>query len=102
MEAQMKLTTGLVFKNEEETYLTAIEVRNKWWIPILEKAGIKYRKPYQTRHTYASMMLSAGEPLTWVASQMGHASVVTTAKRYVRWIPESDPLVGSRAVDMFM
>lgn len=28
---------------------------------------------YQTRHTFASMMLSAGEHPMWVAQQMGHA-----------------------------
>jgi integrase len=46
-------------------------------------------------------MLSAKEPLLWVSQQMGHADVLVTAKKYVRWIPESDPLVGSRAVEMF-
>jgi len=71
------------------------------WKPVLKKAGVKYRNPYQTRHTYASMMLSASEPLAWVSKQMGHSSIVTTATKYVRWIPESDPLVGNRAVEMF-
>src|SRR5690606_17248828 len=36
------------------------------WKKLLERAGVKYRKPYQTRHTYASMMLSAGEHPMWV------------------------------------
>ncbi len=31
------------------------------WVPAMKKAGVRYRRPYQTRHTYASMMLSAGE-----------------------------------------
>ncbi|WP_316867790.1 site-specific integrase [Ralstonia mannitolilytica] len=39
---------------------------------------MRYRKPYQTRHTYASMMLSAGEYLMWVARQMGHANATIT------------------------
>nr|WP_246404134.1 tyrosine-type recombinase/integrase [Halomonas stenophila] len=49
--------------------------------------GDRYRRPYQTRHTYASMMVSAGEPLAWVSRQMGHTSVVTTARIYANWIP---------------
>lgn len=71
------------------------------WKPALKEADVKYRNPYQTRHTYASMMLSAEEPLLWVSHQMGHADVLVTAKKYARWIPESDPLAGSRAVKMF-
>jgi len=31
------------------------------WIPAIKKSGIRYRNPYQTRHTYASMMLTADE-----------------------------------------
>ena len=33
----------------------------KFWEWGLKQAGLRYRNPYQTRHTYASMMLSAGE-----------------------------------------
>ena len=36
-------------------------IRRTLWIPTLKRAGVRYRNPYQTRHTYASMMLSAGE-----------------------------------------
>jgi integrase len=38
----------------------------------LKKANIDYRNPYQTRHTYASQMLSRGENPMWVAHQLGH------------------------------
>lgn len=101
LQSQKALTTGLVFINEEGTYLTPNDINNDMWKPALKEAGVKYRNPYQTRHTYASMMLSAEEPLLWVSQQMGHADVLVTAKKYARWIPESDPLAGSRAIKMF-
>ena len=47
-------------------------IRKTMWMPAIKKAGVRYRRPYQTRHTYASMMLSAGEPPMSVAKQMGH------------------------------
>jgi hypothetical protein len=56
-----------------------------------------YRRPYQTRPTYASMMVSAGEPLAWVSNQMGHASVVTTARIYAGWIPTTNSQAGMLA-----
>ncbi len=31
------------------------------WRTVLKRAGVRYRNPYQMRHTYASMILSAGE-----------------------------------------
>jgi integrase len=58
---------------------------------------VRYRNPYQTRHTYASMMLSAGEHPMWVAQQMGHSDWGMIRKVYGRFLPDADPNVGSRA-----
>jgi integrase len=74
-------------------------IRESMWIPALKRAGVRYRKPYQTRHTYASMMLMAGENPMWVAKQMGHTDWSLTAKRYARWIPSDMPDAGSKAVE---
>jgi integrase len=51
---------------------------------------VKYRCPYQTRHTFASMMLSSGKNPMWVASQMGHADWGMIRKVYGRWISQSN------------
>lgn len=57
------------------------------WTAALTRAGVRYRCPYQTRHTYASMMLSAGEDPTYIAAQMGHRDWGMIRKVYARWIP---------------
>ncbi len=36
-------------------------IRKKIWILAVKKAHIKYRNSYQTRHTFASTLLSRGE-----------------------------------------
>lgn len=64
-------------------------IRKTAWIPALERAGIKYRYPYQTRHTFASTMLSRGENPLWVAQQMGHKDWGQIIKIYGQWIPPS-------------
>ncbi len=64
-------------------------IRKRIWIPALKKAGINYRNPYQTRHTFASMMLSRGEKPMFVAQQMGHKDWSMIIKVYGRWIPQS-------------
>ncbi|HTH62984.1 MAG TPA: site-specific integrase [Paraburkholderia sp.] len=71
------------------------------WTRALRKAKVRYRKPYQTRHTYASMMLSAGEHPMWVARQMGHSNQNTTVRIYARWMPQADPDAGGKAVEKF-
>lgn len=76
-------------------------IRQGPWKTALKKAGVRYRRPYQTRHTYASMMLTAGEPLGWLANQMGHSDLSMLARVYARWIKSATPEVGNKAVAMF-
>lgn len=76
-------------------------IRKTMWMPALKRGGVRYRFPYQTRHTYASMMLSAGEHPMWVAAQMGHADWTMIARVYGRWMPEADPNAGEKAHEKF-
>src|SRR5688500_14746674 len=39
------------------------------------------------RHTYASLLLAAGAPITYVSAQLGHANPSTTLRYYAKWIP---------------
>lgn len=76
-------------------------IREGFWVKALKRAKVRYRRPYQTRHTYASMMLSAGESPMWVADQMGHGDWTMIARIYGRWIPEVAPDAGNKAVEIF-
>jgi len=71
------------------------------WMKLIEHAGVKYRNPYQTRHTYARMMLSAGEHPMWLADQMGHSDWTMIAKVYGKWMPDANLTAGSKAVALF-
>jgi len=42
---------------------------------------------YQTRHTFASNALAAGEAPSWVAAMLGHASPEMLFSVYARFIP---------------
>ena len=64
-------------------------IRKRVWTPALAKAKIKYRKPYSTRHTYASIQLSQGKNPLWVAQQMGHKDWGMIIKTYGRWIKDN-------------
>ena len=76
-------------------------IRDLFWVKIIPKAGVRYRNPYQTRHTYASMMLSAGEHPMWVAQQLGHRDWGMIRKVYGRFMKDAAPDAGSKAEAMF-
>ena len=52
----------------------------------LPTPGGRAHTPKDLRDTYVSQLLSAGIPLPYVSSQIGHADVATTARNYARWI----------------
>tara|TARA_R110002050_G_scaffold288924_5_gene441255 strand:- start:1069 stop:1695 length:627 start_codon:yes stop_codon:yes gene_type:complete len=64
------------------------QIYNQCWVPSLKKSGIKYRTQYNTRHTYASTMLTENMPIAWVAKQLGHSNATETLKTYARWMSE--------------
>ena len=76
-------------------------IRETLWAHALKRAGVRYRYPYQTRHTYASMMLSAGENPMWVAKQMGHSDWGMIRRIYGRWITDDNDRSGGMAVARF-
>lgn len=59
--------------------------RRSYWTPTLKLLGIRYRRPYNMRHTYATAMLMAGMTPAFCARQLGH-SVEMFLRTYARWI----------------
>jgi integrase len=59
--------------------------RRSYWTPTLKRLGIRYRRPYNMRHTYATMMLMAGMTPAFCARQLGH-SVEMFLRTYSKWL----------------
>ncbi|WP_253893540.1 tyrosine-type recombinase/integrase [Serratia marcescens] len=75
-------------KNDQAgEHYAAGSLRNLW-CATMKRAGLRYRKAYQTRHTYACWSLSAGANPTFIASQMGHSSAQMVYSVYGAWMPE--------------
>ena len=60
---------------------------NRVWYPLLRYLAIEKRRPYQTRHTTATMMLASGENPEWIAKLMGHANTQMLFTVYSRFVP---------------
>ena len=57
------------------------------WARTITKSGIRYRRMYECRHTFASWALAAGELPEWVARTLGHVDTSMVYKTYGRYIP---------------
>ncbi len=47
------------------------------WATALGDAGIAYQRPYDCRHSFASMLLHEGRSVIYVARQLGHSAQLT-------------------------
>jgi integrase len=74
-------------------------VMQERWVLLHKLAGVRYREPYQCRHSSVSWQLMAGENLMKVAKNHGH-SLATMLKTYAHWIDtdsETDEIKRIRA-----
>ncbi|MBO6849342.1 MAG: site-specific integrase [Marinobacter sp.] len=76
-----------VFCNGAGNPLEHNNVTKRVWYPLLSHLGLRKRRPYQTRHTAATLWLAAGENPEWIARQMGHTTTEMLFRVYSRYVP---------------
>lgn len=86
----MKDETIFEDPKSNKPWASADAIRKKAWVPTLRKAGIRYRNPYQTRHTFATRHISKGVNLFWLAGQMGHKGPEMLFRHYGTYLKEYD------------
>ncbi|WP_432472798.1 tyrosine-type recombinase/integrase [Amphritea sp. HPY] len=90
-----------VFCNGHGGPLEHRNVTQRVWYPLLKHLGIKKRRPYQTRHTAATLWLASGENPEWIARQMGHSTTQMLFTVYSRYVPNLTRRDGS-AIDQLL
>jgi site-specific recombinase XerD len=58
----------------------------RWWERCVRRAGVRYRKPHMSRHSYATKLARASGNLAAVQKALGHASIRTTSDTYVQLV----------------
>jgi integrase len=84
-----------VFTGPEGGLLNVNNLRDHAWYGTLKSAGLRRRTMYQTRHSFASNALAAGEAPSWVAAQLGHTTPEMLFSVYARFIPNRTRRDGS-------
>ena len=67
----------------------------------LKRASLPYRRMYETRHTFTSWALGAGETPEWVARTLGHVDTTMVYRTYGRYIPNFTRQDGSAFERMY-
>jgi integrase len=67
---------------QDRNHVDMDNFRNRVFWKACDKAKIRRRRLHDTRHTFASLLLSNGEPLKYVSAQLGHSSIRMTADVY--------------------
>ena len=88
-----------VFRNGAGGPLDESNVRKRLLRPCLERAELRQIHPHVLRHTFASLLLSNGEPITYVKEQLGHASIQLTVDTYGHLIPGANKAAVDRLDD---
>ena len=76
-----------VFCNRAGEPLDNKNFSDRVWYPLLRHLGLAARRPYQMRHTAATLWLASGEAPEWIARQLGHANTEMLFKVYSRYVP---------------
>lgn len=76
-----------VFHTRSGNPIDAHNFANRIWYPLLRYLELEKRRPYQTRHTTATLMLASGENPEWIARLMGHTNTQMLFTVYSRFVP---------------
>ena len=85
--------------DKSELYVRSETGPKRYWLLALRKLGMRHRRMYDTRHTYATMCLMAGMNPAFIASQLGH-SVQILLSTYARWISSPNDWSELEKLDM--
>jgi len=62
----------------------------RYFLPILERAGLRRIRFHDLRHTFGYLLIQAGASLPYVRDQMGHSSIQVTADVYGHLLPSAN------------
>jgi len=98
LQRQQEITFGrsdYVFCNLLGEPLDNTNFTKRIWYPLLRHLGYELRRPYQMRHTAATLWLASGEAPEFVARQLGHTSTEMLFRTYSRYVPNMTRQDGS-------
>jgi integrase len=91
---------GPVFVSRGGRLLRTMTMR-KWFLRVLHRADLHGFKPYDLRHTSATLLLSNGVDIKTVSLRLGHSDVATTLNCYIHSLPDMQERASQVAEGLF-
>jgi integrase len=63
---------------------------DSYWKRLLKKVKMPYRVKYNTRHTFASLMIQNNVPIHIISQTMGHKNIQETLTTYAKFLPDEN------------
>jgi len=83
---RQSISDDLLFPGEKANPVSVRSLVENYFLPSLERAGLRRFRFHDMRHTFGSLLIQAGAPLPYVRDQMGHSSIQITADKYVHLV----------------
>ncbi len=90
LKGENSIAGDLVFPSTTGTVLDPSNMIHNYFLPCIEKAGLRRIRFHDLRHTFGSLLIQSGASLTYVKEQMGHSSIQVTVDIYGHLIPGAD------------
>jgi integrase len=90
LEGRSSIADELVFPSEAGTVLDHSNVYSRYFLPAIERAGLRRFRIHDFRHTFASQLLQDGASLAYVRDQLGHSSISVTVDLYGHLAPSAN------------
>jgi integrase len=95
------VTDGILFPAAEGGYLRQSNFLRRVLRPILAAAGLPTIRPYDLRHTSATLLLASGQSVKAVSRRLGHDDIETTLRHYAHVLPNDYERVAAAVDDLF-
>jgi integrase len=83
---------GTLFVNEAGKWLSKSDFY-KLFKRLVKRAGVSSIRPYDLRHSCASMLLAAGASIRVIADRLGHEDLTVTLKHYAHCLPSDQEAI---------
>lgn len=87
-----------LFQDPKGGPVVATRLMDSAWRPARKVAGLPTTGMHQLRHTYASLLIAAGESVKVVSERLGHTNAAMTLNVYSHLFPDSEDKT-RRAID---
>jgi integrase len=84
------ISEDLIFSSPDGRILDPDNLYHRYFLPVLEKSGIRKIRLHDLRHTFGSLLIQGGASLAYVRDQMGHASIQITVDVYGHLVAGAD------------